>query len=341
MKSLSIIGIDLAKNIFQVHGSDSRGRRLFSKRVRRDKLVGFVSELPRCVLAMEACGGAHYWSRVFIRLGFEVRMIAPQFVKPFVKSNKNDSNDAEAICEASQRQSMRFVPVKSIQQQDIQSLHRIRQMRVAHRVALVNEARGLFAEYGVVMSLGVKGFREGLKRIIEESEIGDVTMRMKIEAQRALSRFVTLQEEILQYDRDLKEIADSDESSRRIQQIRGVGPLTATAVLASIGNASNFKNGREFAAWAGLVPKQSSSGGKTKLLGISKRGDRYLRTLLIHGARASLITSVKREDRTSLWARALVERRGLNKASVALANKNARVIWALLAKKQDYLARVA
>jgi len=343
MNGVSLLGVDLAKDVFQLWGVDKAGRKQLSKRVSRQRLLAEVGKLPKCLVAMEACGTSSYWARQFRRQGHEVRLIAPQYVKPFVKTNKNDERDAEAICEAAVRPSMHFVPVKEVEQQDVQSLHRIRQGLIRHRVALTNEARGLFAEYGVSMARGSKAFKEGLKRITEAEpgSIADVTPIMRQEAMKMLKRFFELQREIEEYDREIEKMSKENPLCRRLLAIRGVGPLSATAVVASIGNAKSFKSGRQFAAWAGLVPKQSSSGNRQVLLGISKRGDRYLRTLLIHGARASLVVKPKCPTRVSVWAEAVVERRGLNKAAVALANKNARMIWAVLAKEQDYQVSAA
>jgi transposase len=338
MKIISVLGIDLAKDVFQLHGLDKSGHPVLSKRLSRTRLESEVGRIAGCRVVMEACGSANYWARRFRKYGHEVKLIAPQYVKPFVKTNKNDAKDAEAICEAALRPTMHFVPVKEVEQQDIQSLHRIRQGLVCQRVALTNEARGLFAEYGIRMSRGHRGFKMQMQRLIDEEIIdaSDVTPLMRREAAKLLRRYLELQREIEEYDRDLTKIAQESPTCRRLLAIRGVGPLTATAVSASVGNAKAFKNGRQFAAWAGLVPKQRSSGNRQVLMGISKRGDRYLRTLLIHGARASLVVTPKCPNKVSNWAKAVAERRGINKAAVALANKNARMIWAVLAKEEDY-----
>ena len=343
MKVISVLGIDLAKDVFQLHGVDRSGQAVLTKRVKRVRLLEEVSKVKPCLVAMEACGSSSYWARQFRKLGHEVKLIAPQYVKPFVKTNKNDARDAEAICEAALRPTMRFVPVKEVEQQDVQSLHRIRQSLVRRRVAITNEARGLFAEYGVRLGLGAKAFRQGMERIVAEfgDGIEEVTPRMRQEATKILARFHEAQREIDEYDRELQTMAQQNPICRRLLDIRGVGPLSATALVASIGNAKSFKNGRQFAAWAGLVPKQASSGNRQILLGISKQGDRYLRTLLIHGARASLVVKPKTPTRVSAWAEAIVERRGFNKAAVALANKNARMIWAVLAREQDYRVSAA
>jgi len=337
MKSLSVVGVDLAKLVFQAHGASAQGREIFSRRVRREGLLPLMRDLAPTVVAMEACGGAHYWARRFREMGHEVRLIAPQYVKPFVKTNKNDAADAEAIAEAAVRQNMRFVPVKTVQQQYIQSLHRIRQGLMVSRVALSNETRGLLAEYGVIMAKGHRGFVQGITQLIAGSSTSpDLIEPMREEAQALLSRYLELQRRIEHYDEKLKQLAASQEPCKRLMQIRGVGPLTATAMIAAVGDARMFKNGRQMAAWMGLVPRQSSSGGKQLLLGISKRGDRYLRTLLIHGARASLCRAVRQPTRVSTWATAVADRRGLNKAAVALANKNARMMWAILARNEEY-----
>lgn len=343
MDRISVLGVDLAKDVFQLHGMGDKGQRVLCKRVKRRHLLEEVKKVPKCLVVMEACGSANYWARQFRREGHEVKLIAPQYVKPFVKTNKNDERDAEAICEAASRPSMHFVPIKEVAQQDVQSLHRIRQGLIRQRVALTNEARGLFTEYGMSMARGSKAFKEGVKRIMEAEpgEISEITPLMQHEAAKMIKRFNELQREIDEYDRELEKMAKEDPRCQRLLAIRGVGPLTATAVVASIGNAKTFKSGRQFAAWAGLVPRQNSSGNRQILMGISKRGDRYLRTLLIHGARASLVVKPKCPNKVSVWAEAVVERRGMNRAAVALANKNARMIWAVLAKEQDYRVEAA
>src|ERR1700731_2864204 len=275
------LGIDLAKNLFQVHGVDGKGRTVVQRQLRRRQLLPFVAQLEPCLVAMEACGGAHYWAREIARRGHEVRLMSPRFVRPYVKSNKNDARDAEAICEAVGRPSMRFVAVKSQAQQDMLALHRVRSLLVRER-----------------------------QRLLED--------RLK------------------RYDQRITEFARADERAGRLMAVEGVGPLTATALIAAVGNARQFCSGRELRTWLGLVPRQHSSGGRSVLLGISKRGDRYLRTLLIHGARAALRFAARKRDPRSRWIGAVRERRGANIAAVALANKNARVLWALLARNEDY-----
>jgi len=339
MKEISVLGIDLAKNIFQLHGAAESGVTVLKKKLNRSQLTLFVANLPQCKIAMEACGGAHFWGRKFQSMGHEVKLIAPQFVKPFVKSNKNDAHDAEAIVEAAMRPNMRFVPIKSVSQQDALCLHRVRERLVRSRTALVNEIRGLLHEYGIVIPQGIRNLRSELPGIIEQDEAFLTDQGRQL--------FNSLYEELCDFDKKIK-IYDtrieaqskSLDACVKIMKIPGVGPLTATAIVASVADARAFQDGRQMSAWLGLVPRQSSSGGKEKLLGISKRGDSYVRKLLIHGARAVLlrIKTSKAEDPKTKWLQELVERRGFNRACVALANKNTRVIWKLLATDEEYRA---
>ncbi len=332
--NISILAIDLAKDVFQLHGNDLSGKCILRKKLRRSELLPFIANLPRCKIVMEACSGAHYWSREFIRLGHEALMISPQFVKPFVKTNKNDSADAEAIAEAAMRPSMRFVPLKEVWQQELQTLHRARSLMIAQRVALSNALRGFLREQGQVCRSGERPLSQLVNELLsDELKFSGVFRDLLV---RMLESIQSIQKEIDHFEQQIKNFANSDERCQRIQEINGVGPLTASAIIASMGNPKNFKNGRHFSAWLGLVPKQNSSGGKEQLLGISKRGDSYLRSLLIHGARASLQFAHKHEDYRSKWCLKKVETRGMNKATVALANRNARVIWALLAKNETY-----
>jgi len=337
MKEISVLGIDLAKNIFQLHGSDRNGNAVLRKKLSRKQLVLFVANLPKCTIAMEACGGSHFWGRKFSEMGHETKLISPQFVKPFVKSNKNDAHDAEAIVEAALRPNMRFVAVKTIAQQDELCLHRVRERLIGSRTALINEIRGLLHEYGVVIPKGAQNIRAQLPEIIELSD--------KQVSDQARQLFTNLYEELCHcdenvglYEKKINAQAKTSASCQKIMKIPGVGPLTATAIVATVGNANLFKNGRQMSAWLGLVPRQNSSGGKTQLLGISKRGDSYVRKLLIHGARSVLLTIEKstKEDQKTRWLKQLLERRGYNRACVALANKNARVIWKLLATDEVY-----
>jgi transposase len=284
---------------------------------------------------MEACGSAHYWARELQKFGHTVKLMAPQFVKPYVKSNKNDANDAEAICEAVSRPNMRFVSIKTIAQQDIQAVHRVRSELVKQRTAKGNQIRGLLAEYGVVVNKRIDILRNALPSLIEDTENGlSADFRMLLEELR--QDLIALDERVLVLTKKINMIAKADEDAQRLQQIPGVGPITATAIISAVGDGKQFKCGRDLAAWLGLTPRQHSSGGKERLLGISKRGDAYLRTLLIHGARSVLKVSAKKTDSLNCWLQNLCDRRNKNIAAVALANKNARIIWAILTKKTDY-----
>ncbi len=332
--NISILAIDLAKDVFQLHGNSEAGKCVLRKKIRRSELLPFIAILPKCKIVMEACSGAHYWSREFVKLGHEALMISPQFVKPFVKTNKNDTADAEAIAEAAMRPSMRFVPIKEIWQQELQTLHRARSLMIAQRVAISNALRGFLREQGFVCKSGEKPLYRLVSELLRDEIKFSGTFRDLL--MRLLSNIEGVQKEIDHFEKQIKKFASHDERCKRIQEVNGVGPLTASAIIASMGDPKNFKNGRHFSAWLGLVPRQNSSGGKEQLLGISKRGDSYLRSLLIHGARAALQFAHKHEDYRSKWSLKKVETRGMNKATVALANRNARVIWAMLAKNEVY-----
>jgi transposase len=284
---------------------------------------------------MEATRGAHYWARVLRAFGHEVRLIAPQFVKPFLKSQKNDANDAEAICEAVSRPNMRFVPSKSIEQQDLQALHRVRSRLIGCRTQLGNQIRGLLAEYGIVLPLHLSQVRKALPQLIEEensllSGMGRHLLAGLYEELCALERRIEAMEEHIQ------RIHHSNVLCQRIAAVEGVGPVIATAVVAAIADGRAFHNGRQFAAWVGLVPRQHSSGDKQRLMGITKRGDPYLRMLLIHGARSVVYRAASKQDSRSRWIAEKQQRLGTTKTCVAVANKNARIIWALLARDEPY-----
>lgn len=333
---IATIGIDLAKNVFQVHGVDERGHVALRKQVRREQLTAFMVNLPPCVVGMEACGGAHHWARKFQELGHTVRLMSPQFVKPYVKSNKNDAADAEAICEAVTRPNMRFVPIKSVEQQAVLSMHRVRQGFVAARTAQANQIRGLLAELGIVLPKGISAVRNQLMDRIDQA--ADRLPGVFLELMRRLhEHFVALDRQVSELEGQIKQWHRNCELSQRLEKIPGVGPITATALVTSIADARSFKNGRQLAAWLGLVPRQHSSGGKPTLLGISKRGDVYLRTLLIHGARAAILAAT-RHAKSNPWLSNLLGRRNPNIAAVALANKNARTVWALLAHDREFRA---
>jgi transposase len=328
MNEITTVAIDLAKNVFELHGVDARGTCVLRRRVRRAQLLAVLAQVPPCIVAMEACGGAHHWGRRIQALGHQVKLIAPQFVKPFVKGNKTDRNDAEAICEAVQRPQMRFVALKSLEQQQVLSLHRLRSQAVKMRTALANQLRGLLAEFGLIAPQGLSKLRQTLPALLEDALLPPL-LREEFEHQR--ERLKALDTEVQRLTTLIERQTRTDERAGSLMQRRGVGPLLASAFAAEIADPQLFKNGRQVAAWLGLVPRQHSSGGKPVLLGISKRGDAYLRTLLIHGARAALRTAARHEDGTSRWVHALKERRGVNKAIVALANKMARQLWAQLA----------
>jgi len=332
---IKVLGIDLAKNSFQLHGIDESGQIVLKRKLSRKKLTAFIANLPPCLIGLEACGGAHHWARVFKSFGHTVRMIAPQFVKPYLKSNKNDAVDAEAICEAVQRPHMRFVPEKSIGQQDIQSIHRMRSQLVARRTAQSNQVRGLLLEYGVILPKGISYIRKEIPLILEDAENGLSDLFREL-LHELYSEFVHLEERIQEMEQKLSRISVQSEDCQRLLTMPGIGLLTATALVAAIGDISVFKNGRELAAWLGLVPRQHSTGGKPTLMGISKRGDTYLRTLMIHGGRTVVRVAHKYEDRKNRWVSELDQRRGKNISAVAVANKNARIAWALLSKKTAY-----
>ena len=320
--NITTIGIDLAKNVFQVHGTDERGKAVLTKALRRSQMMQFFTQRPPCLIGMEACGSAHFWARKLTALGHTVKLMAPQFVKPYVKTNKNDARDAEAICEAVGRPSMRFVAIKNPEQQALLALHRARQGLVCARTAQGNQIRGLLAEFGFVIPKGRRHLESYIPQILEDAENGLAGMSRELFA-RLLEHLRHLDTQVLALEAQIKAWHRQDAASQRLERIPGIGPLTASALVASIGEAKNFKNGRQLSAWLGLVPRQHSSGGKQNLLGISKRGDVYLRTLLIHGARANL-----RIAKPGQWGTVLAERRNKNLAAVALANKNARIVWA-------------
>jgi transposase len=330
----SIVGIDIAKNVFQLHGVDKAGKIVFKKRVYRDDLMKLVAKLAPCIIAMEACSGSNYWSRKFIALGHTVKLISPQYVKPYVKTNKNDAHDAEAICEAASRPHMRFVSPKNLEQQSIQSIHRIRERLISNRTALVNQIRGFLAEHGIVVAKGITKIRKQLPQILEEeNELTSIDRELIYDLYEELR---TADKKIECYDNKLEIIFNNNEACQQLAEIEGIGVISATALVASIGDANNFKNGRQMSAWLGLTPKQHSSGNKQVLLGISKRGDCYLRKLLVHGARSVVYRASKKKDIRSKWINDLVDRRGTNKTCVAVANKNVRIVWSMLVNDTAY-----
>lgn len=328
------VGIDLAKNVFALHGVDERGRVVLSKTVSRVRLAQTVMQLPSCLIGMEACSGAHAWAREFRAAGYTVQLIAPKFVTPYRKSGKNDSNDAEAICEAVGRPNMRFVPVKSVEQQCVIALHRMRQGYVEERTALVNRIRAVLTELGTTVPVGADSVR---RQALVLAESLPELVRGGIAQMRA--HLTVLDGLIADLDRQLTGMARQSEPATRLMTIRGIGPITALAIVAAVGDAREFKNGRQFAAWLGLTPRQHSSGGKTRLGRITRHGDRYLRMLLVLGARAALNWAAHHDDRLSAWARSVHARRGYGKAVVAIAAKNARIAWALLRSGTRFAAQ--
>lgn len=329
------IGLDIAKNVFQVHGVDEGGKSVLRRRLRRNQLAAFFANLPPCLVGIEASGGAHYWARVLRRAGHEVRRMAPQFVKPYVKSNKNDARDAEAICEAVSRPSMRFVPTKSVQQQDLQGLHRIRSRLIGNRTQLSNQIRGLLAEYGIVLPQQVSQVRRCLPSLLEDAN-NELTAMGRNLFDQLYEELLQLDERIQELDRQLGAIHRASPQCQRIAAVEGIGPVAATAIVAAICDGKSFRNGRQLSAWLGLVPRQYSSGEKQRLMGITKRGDPYLRTLLIHGARSAVYRAKSKQDARSRWIANKQAKLGTAKTCVAVANKNARIIWALLARDEPY-----
>ena len=334
---VTTIGIDLAKNVIQVHGVDERGKAVLKKQLKRNQVVAFFANLPPCLVGIEACASAHHWARKLQSFGHTVKLMAPQFVKPYVKTNKNDVADAEAICEAVSRPTMRFVPVKNAEQQAVLALHRARQGFVKARTAQANQIRGLLAEYGIVIPQGIGHIAKRLPDILEDGE-NNLPGPFRQLLNRLGEHLKELERQVGELEVQIQSWHRQNEASKKLAQIPGIGPITASALVASIGDAKSFENGRQLAAWLGLVPRQHSSGGKQVLLGISKRGDTYLRTLLIHGARAVIRVAERKLDHANSWLARLMGRRNKNVAAVALANKNARTVWALLAHGRRYQA---
>ena len=332
--NITTIGIDLAKNVIQVHGVERSGRTVLKKAFKREQVLEYFAKLPASLIGMEACGSAHYWARKLQALGHTVRLMAPQFVKPYVKTNKNDAADAEAICEAVARPNMRFVPIKNVEQQAVLALHRVRQGFVKARTAQANQIRGLLGEFGLIVPQGIGYIATKVPELIEDAS-NELPGSFRVLVQRLLDNLKELDRQVGELEVLIQTWHRSSDVSCKLAQIPGIGPITASALVASIGDAKNFDSGRQVAAWLGLVPKQHSSGGKQNLLGISKRGDTYLRTLLIHGARSVIYRAGQKPESCS-WINGVVNRRNKNVAAVALANKNARIVWALLTHDREF-----
>ena len=335
MNDIKVLGIDLAKQVFQLSGQDNHGKIVLRKRIYRTELNAFIANLTKCTIIMEACSGASYWSREFSKHGHEIKLISPQHVKPFVLTNKNDKNDADAIVVAATRPGMMFVSTKTIEQQDIQSIHRIRSRLVGNRTALINQTRGLLSEYGIVMPKELSAFKSKIATLLSE-EFQLLTQEFRFCLQIQYDEFIELNAKIKIYEKQIKQIYKTNAMCQKLSEIEGIGPLTSTALVATIGDANVFKNGRQMSAWLGLVPKQSSSGNKQQLLGISKRGDGYLRRLLVHGGRSVVYRATNKKDGRSNWVNQLKDRRGTNRTCVALANKNVRIVWALMTRDDSY-----
>lgn len=329
---MQLLAIDLGKRSFHLHGIDDAGV-VVSRRVGRAKLESVVEDLDPSMIAMEACATAHHWARTFEAAGRTVRLINPRFVKPFVRGSKNDAVAAEAIFGAASRPGMRFVPVKTVAQQDLQSLHRVRDRLVASRTSLINHIRGLMAEYGLVYPAGAKLFGRRARTGLEDAAL---TPAGRATFEALLDELDAVEARIGGLDKRLQSICREDDTCRRLMTLPGVGPVVATALVASVGDARHFRSGRELAAWIGLVPRQYSTGGKSRLGGIGRRANHYLRRLLVHGARAVALHLGEKADRRSRWFRALIDRRGFNRGVVAMANKTARLAWVLMTRRETY-----
>ena len=331
------VGVDLAKNVYQVHGVDRKDKPVWRRQLSRGKWLAAITEKvqPGNEIGIEACAGAHHWARELQARGYAVKLIAPQFVKPYVKSNKSDRNDAEAVCEAMSRPTMRFVSVKSIEQQDIQAMHRIREELVGARTAKSNQIRGLVAEYGMVAPQSLAKLRAAIPQWLEDAENG-LTDRFRGLLAGVWGDLLALERRVKELDDEIGALAKSHPAARRLQQLRGVGPITATALVATLGSGEQFCKGRDFSVSLGLTPKQHSTGGKQRLLGSSKRGDPYLRKLLVHGARSVINRAKDKDDPLSQWLMRLTSRRHMNVATVALANKTARMAWSMIRNDMDY-----
>jgi len=334
---LSRVGIDLAKNVYQLHGVDRSGKTVWKRRLKRHQWLQALLDKtePSCVIGMEACASAHHWGRELQSRGYTVRLIPPQFVKPYVKSNKNDAKDAEAICEAMSRPTMRFVTVKTVAQQDIQATHRIRAELITQRTAKANQIRGLVAEYGLVAAKYMSSLRAAIPCWLEDAENG-LTGDFRALLHGVWNDLLVLDDRVREMDKLIKRLAANNEDCVRLQQLRGFGPMIATAMVATVGDARQYHKSRQMAAAIGITPKQNSSGDKHRLLGISKRGDVYLRTLMIHGARSVVASAKHKDDPLSRWVTNIANKKHPNVAAVALANKTARMAWAILRNKTDY-----
>lgn len=335
MTKLTTIGIDLAKNTFALYGLGPKGRCGWKRKVRRNQLLEQLVRLEPCTVAMEACGSSHYWAHQIQALGHQVKLLPPQHVKGYLRGQKNDYNDAQAIAEACEHGRIRPVPVKSVEQQDEQVLHKLRRGVSKDRTRVSNQLRGLLAEYGVIIPQGLAALRRELPRALEDAD-NELTERSRQLLNRQYQHFMKLEEELAWYDEQVQQMAKQDETCQRLQAIPGIGEVVASLLKSWMGDGHQFRRGRDAAAALGLIPRQNSTGGKDVLLGISKRGDPYMRAQLVHGARAVVARADRKTDRLSLWIQRLKAERGFNKATVALANKLVRIAWVVIARGEHY-----
>ena len=335
--SIDVLGIDLAKNVFQLHGADRKGTMVLKRRVMREQLLQVLKGIEPCTTAIEACTGAFCWVRQFEEIGHMVKIIAPQYVKPFVRRQKNDGNDAEAICTAARQPHIPLVPKKSLEQQDVQAIHRARQRLVNHRTAVVSQIRGLLLDRGIAFGKSIGRARRMIPEVLTDRS-NALTAMARETIGELWDLFCDLDRRVSIFDQKIEAIFKANQTCQRLARIKGVGPKTATAIVAAVGEGAEFKNGRHLAAWLGLVPRQHSSGDRQVMMGISKRGDQHLRSLLVHGARSLVRTATGKDDAMNRWVNQLLERRGFNRATVAVANKNARIIWAVLRTGEAYRA---
>ena len=338
--NVTTIGLDIAKNVFHLVGADARGKQVLKKQLKRKQVLAYFANLPPCLIGLEACGGGNYWARELNKLGHEARLINPKYVKPYLRGNKNDYNDAGALCEAVVHPRMRFVAVKSEAQQDLQALHRLREGLVRQRTTWINRARGLLSERGIVIAEGPKAFRRRVPELLEDAENGLSPPFREVLAELS-AQVVALEACIATYDKRLAQANANDDACQRLDEIPGMGVMIATGLVAAVGDARAFKSGRQMSASFGLVPRQHSTGGKPRLLGISKRGDKHLRALIIHGARSVVRHAANKDDPLSRWIRRVQAARGTNVAVVALANKLVRIAWVILSRGERYNASLA
>ncbi len=336
MNNVTVLGIDLAKDVFQLHGVNEHGKKVLGKKISRAELPKLIAKLPSCKIVMEACGSANYWSRKFVSFGHEVSQISPQHVKPFVQGNKNDKNDARAIVVAAQQDDMPTVSIKTVEQQEVQMLHRYRECLVQDRTAWANRIRGYLREFGLFIPKGLSQIRKQVPLFLEDAE-NELTCELREMIANCHTKLLDLDKEVDKYTKKIERFCKQNTACERLMKLSGVGPMIASIVYATMGSPTNFKNGRHFAAFLGLVPKEHSSGGKQNLMSISKRGDRYIRSLLVHGGRAVVKNAGKKTDYLSGWVQRVHKERGYNKAAVAVANKNARHMWAIMAYGDKYV----